>query len=106
MLSWICLMLAICFEVAGTACMKISHGFTKIVPSILIFVFYGLCIAFLTYSIKRIELSIAYTIWAGVGTALIAIISIIYFDEPMTLIKFISIILIVIGVAGLNLYGD
>lgn len=105
MLSWIYLLLVICCDVAGTVCMKISHGFTKFPFSLLAFVFYGLCVVFLTYSVKRIDLSVAYTVWAGVGTALVAIISILYFDEAMTLIKLISLIFIIIGVIGLNLHG-
>jgi small multidrug resistance pump len=48
-------------------------------------------------------MSIAYAIWAGVGTSLITVIGIIYFKEPITLLKTLSIALIIIGVVGLNL---
>ncbi|MHC5828190.1 MAG: DMT family transporter, partial [Nostoc sp.] len=75
--SWIYLIAAIVFEVSGTTCMKLSQGFTKIVPSVLIFVFYGLCFSFLTLALKRLEVSVAYSVWAGLGTILIAIIGII-----------------------------
>ena len=54
-------------------------------------------------SLKGIELGIAYAIWAGVGTALTAIAGIFLFGETMTVVKTVSIALIVIGVAGLNL---
>lgn len=100
--SWIYLILAIIFEVSGTTCMKLSEGFTKIIPSILIFVFYGICFTFLTFSLKRLEISIAYSVWSGLGTTLVASIGIILFRESMTVIKFISMILIIIGVIGLN----
>ncbi|MFQ5965326.1 MAG: DMT family transporter [Candidatus Scalinduaceae bacterium] len=105
MQSWLYLAGAIVLEIAGTTSMKLSEGFTRLVPSILIFVFYVLSFLALTMALKKIDVSIAYAIWAGVGTALIAIIGVAYFKEPITLIKFVSVGLIVIGVVGLNLNG-
>ena len=55
--------------------------------------------------LKRMDVSIAYAIWSGLGTALIAIIGSIYFNEPMTLVKLVSLGLVIIGVFGLNLSG-
>ncbi|MFN6512900.1 MAG: DMT family transporter [Nostoc sp. CreGUA01] len=101
-ISWIYLIAAILFEVSGTTCMKLSEGFTKIVPSVLIFVFYGLCFTFLTLALKRIEVSVAYSVWAGLGTILVAMIGIIWFSESATFTKLISITLIIIGVIGIN----
>src|SRR3989338_1998353 len=71
-MSW--LLLAIVLEVCGTTSMKLSEGFAKLLPSILIFVFYGLSFASLTIALKSIDVSIAYAVWSGVGTALIAAI--------------------------------
>jgi small multidrug resistance pump len=99
---WLFLSDAILLEVAGTISMKLSEGFTRPIPSVLIFVFYIISFVALTFAIEKIEVSTAYTIWAGVGTALIAIIGLVYFGEPTTAIKFISIILIIIGVIGLS----
>lgn len=82
--------------------MKLSQGFTKIVPSVLIFVFYGLCFAFLTFALKRLEVSVAYSVWAGLGTVLIALIGVIWFRESATLIKLVSIAFIIIGIIGIN----
>ncbi|ACC80310.1 DMT family transporter [Nostoc punctiforme] len=100
--SWIYLIAAILFEVSGTTCMKLSEGFTKLVPSVLIFVFYGLCFSFLTLALKRLEVSVAYSVWAGLGTVLIAIIGIIWFRESATFTKVLSIALIIMGVIGIN----
>ena len=99
---WLFLSGAILLEVAGTISMKLSEGFTRPIPSVLIFVFYIISFVALTFAIEKIEVSTAYTIWAGLGTALIAIIGLVYFGEPATAIKFISIILIIIGVIGLS----
>jgi small multidrug resistance pump len=102
-MSWVYLILAIIMEVIGTTNMKLSEGFTKTLPSILMFVFYVFSFAFLTLALKKIDLSLTYAIWSGVGTALIATIGFLYFKEPVTAIKIGSIALIVIGVIGLML---
>ena len=97
------LILAIVFEVAGTTSMKLSEGFTQITPSIFIFVFYAFSFTFLTFTLKRLDLSLAYAVWAGLGTSLIAIIGVIFFHEPMTIIKALSLLLVILGVVGLEL---
>ena len=61
--------------------MKLSEGFTKLVPSLAMGVLYTASLGCLTMALKRIELSLAYAVWSGVGTALIAAIGIIYFRE-------------------------
>jgi small multidrug resistance pump len=105
MQHWLILSLAIALEVAGTTSMKLSDGFTKLVPSILIFVFYAASFVALTFALKKIDLGIAYAIWAGVGTALITVIGILWFREPATAMKLLSILLIIGGVIGLHLGG-
>ena len=105
MQSWIILSAAIVLEVAGTSCMKLSQGFSRLIPSVLIFVFYGLSFVGLTIALKKIDVGIAYAVWAGIGTALIAAIGMVYFKEPLTLVKLVSILLIITGVVGLNLGG-
>jgi small multidrug resistance pump len=105
MQSWLYLTGAILLEIAGTSCMKLSEGFSRLIPSVLIFVFYGLSFVGLTIALKKIDVSLAYAVWSGIGTAIIAVIGIIYFREPLTLIKVLSILLIILGVVGLNLGG-
>lgn len=83
--------------------MKLSHGFTRRGPTIMMFIFYGLGFVPLTLSLRRIDLSLAYAIWSGIGTAIVTVIGIYYFKEPATFIKVLCIALIVIGVVGLNL---
>lgn len=103
MLTALYLILAILLEVAGTTSMKLSDGFTRLTPSVLIFVFYIFSFIFLTLSLKRLELSLAYAIWSGLGTSLIAVIGMVFFHEPMTLIKAGSLLLVILGVVGLEL---
>ena len=102
---WVVLAAAIVLEVAGTTSMKLSEGFTRPVPSVLLFVFYGASFAALTFALRKIDVSVAYAVWSGVGTALIAAIGILHFREPATLLKLVSIAVIITGVVGLHLSG-
>lgn len=102
---WLMLLGAILFEVAGTTCMKLSEGFTRPVPSALIFVFYGVAFTLLTLALKKLDVSVAYAVWSAIGTAVIAGIGIVWFEEPLTVLKVVSLLLIVAGVVGLNLGG-
>ncbi len=100
--AWFFLSGAILFEVAGTTCMKLSHGFSVLVPSVLMFCFYACAFLLNTVAVKTIELSVAYAIWSGVGTALTAAIGMLYFKEPATTVKMVSLTMIIIGVMGLH----
>ena len=103
MQAWLLLLSAIVVEVAGTTSMKLSEGFTKLVPSVLIFVFYAISFVLLTFTLKHITVSVAYAVWSGMGTALIAAIGIVYFAEPITGFKLVCVGLIILGVVGLHL---
>jgi small multidrug resistance pump len=102
-MSWILLIAAICMEVCGTTCLKLSDGLTKWLPSVLIFVFYGLSFTMMAYAVKKLDLSLTYAIWSGVGTFLIALIGFFWFKEQFTLLKAFSMALVIAGVIGLNL---
>lgn len=102
-MRWLLLLLAIVLEVSGTTMMKLSRGFTRRIPTLLMFVFYGLGFIPLNYAMRQIDLSVAYAIWSGIGTALVAVVGIVVFKEPMSVLKMVSIALIIAGVIGLNL---
>lgn len=105
MLYWFYLVVAIGFEILGTTCMKLSDGFTKPAPTVLMFLLYIACFSALTLALKRIEVSVAYAIWSGVGTAAISLIGIAFFRESFSGLKVLGIGLIMAGVAALNLSG-
>ena len=102
-MHWVYLSFAIVFEVVGTTCMKLSAGFSRLLPSVLMALFYVVCFSFFTVALKRIDVSVAYAIWSGVGTALIAAIGIVVFHEPLTPLKVIGTLAIIFGVVALNL---
>ncbi len=103
MSAWLLLFFAIAMEVSGTLCMKMSQGFTQFWPSILIFLFYGLSFSASTIALKTIDVSIAYAVWMAMGTAIIAVIGMVWFNEPLTALKILALLMIISGVALLNL---
>lgn len=105
-MAWLYLMFAILLEVAGTVSMKLSQGFTKALPSTLMVVFYLLAFSSLNLSLKQIPVSVAYAIWSGIGTAAIAVIGFLVFQESLNVWKAVSILLIILGVIGLNIGGE
>ena len=100
--AWWLLSIAIAFEIGGTVCMRLSEGFTRLTPSLLIFLFYAVSFGLNTFVIKVLGLSVVYAVWSGVGTAITAAIGILYFKEPATALKLASIGLVVIGVLGVH----
>lgn len=104
-MHWIILCLAIVLEVCGTTFLRISESFTRLWPSVAVVGFYLSSLVALAFVLKRIEVGVAYAIWSGVGTALIAVIGIVLFKEGASLVKFAGVGLIIAGVVVLNLYG-
>jgi small multidrug resistance pump len=102
-MPWIYLTAAILLEVAGITSMKLSRGFSELLPSVAVPLFYVLSAAAVILALKRLDLSVTYAVWSGVGTALAAMISVAYFREPLTLIKIASLGLVILGVVGLSL---
>jgi small multidrug resistance pump len=105
LMTWLYLVLAIVLEVSGTTSMKLSQGFAKTLPSVVMFVFYGLSLSALTLALKHIDVSVAYAVWSGLGTALIATVGVVWLREPLSALKFFSLMLIIVGVIGLHMSG-
>ena len=99
------LAVAIAFEICGTTALKLSAGLSRWAPTAVVAVAYPLSFAALAFALRGIDLSIAYAVWSGVGTAVVAGIGIWWFGEPASAGKLLSLALIVLGVAGLNLAG-
>lgn len=102
-MAWVLLGVAIGFEVAGTICLKLSEGFTRLLPSLAILPLYGCSFALLVVVLKSVPVSTAYAVWSAMGTALVATIGILWFREPASLLKIGSLALIIVGVVGLHM---
>ena len=102
-MGWILLSIGIFAELAGSTCMKLSGGFTRILPSIFVFVFYGISFSIFMFALKHFDLGFAYAIWAGLGIMLVSALGMIFFSESFNWLKIVSIAIIIIGVVTLNL---
>ena len=97
------LAIAIAVEVGATISLRYSDGFTKPLPSAIVIVGYVLSFYLLALVLRDISVSTAYAVWAGAGTAAVAIIGMALLGEPATAMKLGAIALIVVGVIALNL---
>ena len=103
MIYWGYLAIAIMLEVAGTLSLKVSSQNNSLSATFFVVVFYLASFSFLWLAIKKLDISLAYAIWAGAGTAIIALLGWLIFKDTMTFMKVIFISLIIIGVVGLKL---
>lgn len=102
-MKWYLLIAAIFLEVAGTTCMKLSDGMSRLWPTLAMFVLYAGSLGMLSLALKAFDISVAYAIWGGVGTALVAGIGLMVFHEPMSWMKAGGLALVVAGIVMLNL---
>jgi small multidrug resistance pump len=104
-MTYLFLLLAILCEAAWATSMKLAQGFTRPIPAAAMLGFYLASLVFLTLAARKLDLSIAYALWVGAGMSLIAIIGILYFREPVTPLKLVSLAFIAAGIVGLRLSG-
>lgn len=103
--AWIFLIIAITFSVSGTILMKISKGLRYLRPTIFCGLSYTIAFAAMTITMKTIQLSVVYAVWSGVGTVLVSMVGVLYFNEHLSRRKVLFLLLIVMGVIGIHL-GD
>ncbi|QDY76184.1 DMT family transporter [Streptomyces qinzhouensis] len=96
---------AIVAEVAATTAMKYSEGFTRLWPSLLTVAGYLIAFSLLAQTLKTLSVGTAYAIWAGIGTAAVAAIGMIFLNESTSVAKFAGIGLVIAGVVVLNTAG-
>ena len=103
--AWLCLIVAIIAEVIATSALKASQGFSQWAPSVVVIVGYGIAFYCLSMALRSVPLGIAYAIWSGVGTALIALIGLVLYKQKLDPAAMLGIGLIVAGVLVLNLFS-
>ena len=102
-MNWILLILAGLFEVGFTTCLKMSDGFTKLMPSLGFLFFSATSFIILTRVIKTIPLGTAYAIWTGIGAVGTVVIGILFFKESVDMLKLFFIFLLIASIVGLKL---
>lgn len=105
MQKWIFLFVAIVSEVIATSALKSSAGFTRLWPSVIVITGYTSAFYFLSLTLNNLPIGIAYAIWSGVGVALIALISWLYFHQPLDFAAIVGLLLIVAGVIVINVFS-
>ncbi|RZS37859.1 small multidrug resistance pump [Herbihabitans rhizosphaerae] len=104
MVSLLILAAAIAAEVTATISLKLSDGFSKLVPSVLVVIGYGIAFAALAVLLKRgFPVGVAYGVWAAVGVALVAIIGALFLNESFTWTMGAGVVLVIAGVLLLEL---
>lgn len=102
-MAWIYLLLAGVFEVVWSTAMKESHGFSKLVPSVITIIFMLLSFALLAISMKTLPLGTSYTVWVGIGAIGAFILGVTMFGESLNPMRVIAVLLIFSGVVLLKL---
>ena len=102
-MAWLFLFLAGLTEIGWAIALKYSHGFTRIIPSVITIVVMISSFFLLAQSLKTIPIGTSYAIWTGIGIVGTVILGIILFDEPISFIRLLFLSLILIGIVGLKL---
>lgn len=101
---WLFLVGAIVSEVTATVSLKLSEGFSKVVPSVVVLLGYGAAFVLLALVLKRgMPLGLAYGIWAAAGVALVALVGALFLDEGLSGLQIVGLVLVAGGVLALEL---
>jgi multidrug transporter EmrE-like cation transporter len=103
--SYLALGIAIVAEVIATTALKSSDSFSRLVPSLIAIVGYGIALYLLTVAMKEIPTGVAYAIWSGLGIVLISIASFVFHQQKIDLVGMLGMALIIAGVVVLNLFS-
>ncbi|GAB3263839.1 DMT family transporter [Chitinimonas naiadis] len=104
-MQWLFLALAIVAEVIATSALKLSEGFSKPWPSVVVVLGYSVAFYFLSLTLRSMPVGIAYAVWSGVGVVLITAIGWLWFGQRLDMPALLGMGLIVAGVLVLNLWS-
>jgi small multidrug resistance pump len=105
-MTWVFLAVAIVAEVMATISLRLSEGFSKLAPSVLVGVGYITAFVMLSLALKRgMPVAVAYAVWAAAGIALVALIGAMFLKEPLSLVQIGGIGLMIAGVVALEVGG-
>lgn len=105
-MEWVLLFVAILIEVAASTVFKYANGIQNLGAFLGGMVLFVISLTIWSFSLTNLDVSVAYAVWAGVGTALIVVVGALLFDEPLNALKLLFIGMIIVGAIGLNLTGS
>lgn len=104
-ITYAALIAAIVCEVIGTSFLQQSQQFTRLVPTVLMAVFYGAAFFLLSITLKTLPVGVAYAIWSGLGIVLISAVGYVFFRQTLDLAAMIGLGLIIAGVVVVNVFS-
>ena len=104
--AWLLLMVAGILEVSWLVAMKYADGFTKLWPTVIVFVLGTLSFYLISLCVKVIPVGTTYVVWTGIGAVGGAIVGMVLFNEPRDVLRLVSIALVVAGIVGLKVSGS
>lgn len=105
-MAWVLVIAAGLLETGFAVCLKLSHGLTRLGPTVLFAVFAVASFTLLTVALRQLEVGPAYAAWTGIGAAGTVLVGMIWLGETASVIKLASIALVLAGIVGLQLTGD
>ncbi|MGW1885095.1 DMT family transporter [Streptomyces sp. NPDC001970] len=102
-MAWLLVVVAGLLETGFAICLKLSHGFTRLWPTIAFAIFAMSSFGLLTLSLRKLDVGPAYAVWTGIGASGTAIYGMIFLGEVASTLKIVSIVLVISGVIGLQL---
>lgn len=102
-MSWLYLLVAGFFEIFWAVGLKLSQGFSKVLPSVLTIIGMVASFYFLSLALRKLPLSTSYAIWTGIGTAGTILFGVFYFGESISTAHIICVVMIILGIAGLRI---
>ncbi|HDR2550633.1 quaternary ammonium compound efflux SMR transporter SugE [Enterobacter ludwigii] len=102
-MSWIILVIAGLLEVVWAIGLKYTHGFTRLIPSVITITAMIVSIVLLSWAMRSLPVGTAYAVWTGIGAVGAAITGILLLGESASLARIASLALIVAGIIGLKL---
>lgn len=104
--TWLLLGVAVAFEIAGALGLRFSEGFTLVLPTVAALAAFALALYLVSRVMKRLPVSIAYPVWAGGGTAGVALIGVLALGEELNAAKALGVVLVVVGVVIVNMVSE
>ncbi|ANB56714.1 quaternary ammonium compound-resistance protein sugE [Anoxybacillus sp. B7M1] len=101
-MAWVYLIIAGLFEIVWAIALKYTFGFTRMIPSIITIAGMLVSFYFLSLGIKILPIGTAYAVWTGIGAAGTVIAGILFFNEPITILRVFFLLLLLVGLIGLK----
>ena len=102
---WVLLLLAIAAEVIGTSCLKLSQGFSRPVPTLIVLSAYAISMTLMSRVVQVLPMGLTYALWSGIGIVAIVLIGLLLYRQVPTQGQLVGMALITAGVISVNLQG-